>query len=67
MSRRSATLATAAIQDIISCGARMSSATIRGDHQKDQQTIRDEAHAHLDAYLDHMAAAGQAALGVLED
>ncbi|WP_292041076.1 MULTISPECIES: hypothetical protein [unclassified Brevundimonas] len=65
--KKSIALATATLQDIISCGHRMSSANIRGSDGASQQPIRDQAHALLDAYLDQMAAAGKAAADILED
>ncbi len=60
-------LATAAIQDIISCGHAMSSANIRGEGRADQEALRERAHALVDAYLDHMADAGKRTAGLLED
>lgn len=60
-------LATAALQDIISCGHAMTSANIRGDGEPEQVVLRERAHALLDAYLDHMGTAGKRTAGILED
>lgn len=65
--KKSMGLATAAIQDIISCGHAMTSANIRGDGEAEQIVLRERAHALVDAYLDHMAAAGKRTAGILED
>lgn len=65
--RKSVALATAAIQDIISRGHQLSAANLRKEDGATQQEIRDEAHALLEAYLDHMAAAGKHAVDILDD
>ncbi|WP_292223911.1 hypothetical protein [Brevundimonas sp.] len=65
--KNSMILATATLQDIISKGAAMNGSALRGDGAERQQPIREEAHALLDAYLDHMADAGTHARVLLKD
>ena len=65
--RKSMTLASATLQDIISKGAAMNACGLRGDGADRQQTIRNDAHALLDAYLDHMADAGTHARAIISD
>lgn len=60
-------LAHAALQDIISRGKALQAGAIRQAGAGDQESIRAEAHAVLDAYLDHMSDAGQHARAILED
>lgn len=65
--RKSMTLASATLQDIISKGAAMNACGLRGDGADRQQAVREEAHALLDAYLDHMTDAGAKARALAED
>lgn len=60
-------LAHAALQDIISRGKALQAGSIRQAGAKDQERIRADAHAVLDAYLDHMSDAGLHARAILED
>lgn len=59
--------ATASLQDIISQGKAITGSAMRGAPEADQEAIRAAAHAHLDAYLDHMAAAGVHTRAIIED
>lgn len=65
--KQSLMLATAALQDIISQGKAITGSAIRGSDQAADEAIRAAAHAHLDAYLDHMAAAGVHTRAIIED
>lgn len=60
-------LAHAALQDIISKGKALQAGAIRQASPDDQEALRAEAHAVLDAYLDHMSDAGIHARAILED
>jgi hypothetical protein len=52
-------LSSAALQDIISCGASYNAAALRADRAS-MEDARTRAHAHLDAYLDHFGSAAAA-------
>lgn len=60
-------LAHAALQDIISKGKALQAGAIRQSGAADQEALRADAHAILDAYLDHMSDAGTHARAILED
>lgn len=59
-------LATATLMDIISKGKAIQAAALREAPAADQEAIRADAHAHLDAYLDQMVAAGAQVRTILE-
>lgn len=65
--RKSIALATAALQDIISKGKAMGACAMREDGAAPRDALRNDAHALLDAYLDHMADAGLHALDHIPD
>jgi hypothetical protein len=58
--------AQAALQDIISKGQAISASAVRAGGEKAHETIRSDAHAILDAYLDHMAEAGARTRALLD-
>jgi hypothetical protein len=57
--RRHLDLSSAALQDIISCGAAYNAAAIRDDREA-MEAIRVRARDHVDAYLDHYGEAAVA-------
>jgi hypothetical protein len=63
--KRPLALATASLQDVISCGHAISGAATRED-KTELEAIRVKAHDHLDAYLDQMTEAGVAARNLAE-
>lgn len=65
--KRSIMLATATLQDIISKGKAMTACGMREDGAEPREAIRNDAHALLDAYLDHMAEAGAHAGDIIPD
>lgn len=65
--KNSVMLATATLQDIISKGKAMSACAMREDGAKPREALRNDAHALLDAYLDHMADAGTHARAIIPD
>jgi hypothetical protein len=60
--KRHLTLSSAALQDVISCGAAYNGAAMREDRAA-MEDARARAHAHVDAYLDHY---GDAAMALLK-
>lgn len=64
--KRPLTLAMAALNELISRAQAMQAAAIRGDGQDAMETMRQEAHDVLDAYLDNTVEAGRAARAILE-
>lgn len=65
--KNSVMLATATLQDIISKGKAMTACGMRQDGAAAREAIRNDAHALLDAYLDHMADAGTHARAIIPD
>jgi hypothetical protein len=59
-------LATATLMDIISKGKAIQAAAVRDAAPADRESIRNDAHSLLDAYLDQMAAAGVQVRAILE-
>lgn len=64
--KRPLTLAFGALNELISRAQAMQAAVIRGDAPEALETMRQEAHDVLDAYLDHSTEAARAARAILE-